>query len=181
MGYTIRTPGVRYTEWVAMTYANGIHTPVWTSPCARELYLYSGDNSTETTNVAEMADQSETVTRLRRRLHAGWRVAIGSQPWPSNLPDPTQTFLPNCGPAGLPPSPPTPPQPPSPSPRMCEGPVSECVVVKGNVNFNAMPEILDFPQVRHWCFFVMKCFMTVYFMMVYLEMKCVVNLAQLLH
>ena len=48
----------------------------------------------------------------------------------------------NCGPVA-PGSPPAPP----PARPMCTGTVAQCIINRGNVNFNALPEVPGFPKV----------------------------------
>ena len=141
MGYTMRTPTVRYTEWVAMDYGkgpDGVFIPQWNTVCGRELYIYyKGGASaatagtphtrsaaaavTEQANVADDPEHAEMVDALSKQLHAGWRLAAGSVPWPTNLPSVNQTFVPTCPGAPSPTPPPTPP-PPTPAPTPCEQP-----------------------------------------------------------
>lgn len=83
MGFSVRTPDFRYTEWVAMSYSsNGTFVPDWSRLCARELYDEQKDPH-ETANVAEEADYEQAREVMRGRLHAGWRAAAGIGPWPT--------------------------------------------------------------------------------------------------
>ena len=53
MGYSMRTNGWRYTEWVNVTYPHGgVHTPKWGEVCARELYHLELDPG-ETRNIVD--------------------------------------------------------------------------------------------------------------------------------
>ena len=61
MGYTIRTPRFRYTEW--NDGADGV-----------ELYDYETDPQ-EYTNLADTPEQAETVARLKELLHTRKRAA----------------------------------------------------------------------------------------------------------
>lgn len=124
MGYTMRTMeplNLRYTEWLLMSYGNstptsaGLHKPNWNQRCAHELYIYANSSSgwvtgIETVNVADDPAYADLVATLRAQLHAGWRSAIGSGPFPPlpKLPKPTE--LKTCPMAVVPdPSPPIPP------------------------------------------------------------------------
>ncbi len=155
MGFTVRTLDARYTEWVSMSYPDGAHVANWSSVCGRELYDYSAAAGAagERRNVVTDASMAQKVATMRQQLHAGWRVALGPGDWPSQLPDVPQIQLLNCGPAGLPPAPPAPPvppappAPPAPRPTFCNGTVEQCIVVHGNINFNAAPEVPGYPQV----------------------------------
>ena len=114
------------------------------------MYVYESEGSTDASpaaerrNVADDPDMAATVAEMRKQLHAGWRVAVGPDVWPSGSPDVPQTQLGNCGPAGqLPPPPPA----PTPPPPMCNGTVARCTEVRGDVNLNAAPAIATFPKV----------------------------------
>lgn len=104
MGHTIRTPTARYTEWVSMSYPAGVHQANWSEYCGRELYVYSSPSSPssvwhdrapegERRNVVDDPSMVATVVEMRKQLHAGWRVALGAEEWPANLPDVPQTKL----------------------------------------------------------------------------------------
>ena len=140
MGYSVRTLDARYTEWVSMSYPDGAHVANWSSICGRELYDYSTTPGAagERRNVVNDAMMAQKVTTMRQQLHAGWRVALGAGPWPPQLPDAPQIQLPNCGPAGL---------PPTPRAALCNGTVEQCIVVRGDINFNAAPELEGYPRV----------------------------------
>eukprot|EP01047_Picozoa_sp_COSAG01_P086839 COSAG01_NODE_19711_length_994_cov_0.925140_1_plen_197_part_00 len=135
---TSGTVDVRYTEWVQMSYPAGKHVANWSSFCARELYLYDTGEAGERRHVDDDVALAHVVRDMRKRLHAGWRTAMGALPWPVHLPDATQTQIDNCGPAGL-------PQPSSSS--LCNGSVAQCIEARGNVNYNAAPELDGFPQI----------------------------------
>ena len=82
MGYTIRTPTLRYTEWVKMNYtAAGAFVPDWSQLCAWELYDELHD-PLESANVAGDPAYAVSHKLMRARLHAGWRAAAGPGPWP---------------------------------------------------------------------------------------------------
>jgi iduronate 2-sulfatase len=124
MGYTMRTPTARYTEWVAMDYGkgpDGAFIPQWNTVCGRELYIYSAASATtagaphtstaavtERANVANDPEHAEMVAVLSKQLHAGWRVAAGGAPWPTDLPSVNQTFIPTCPGGAVAPAPPPP-------------------------------------------------------------------------
>ena len=81
MGYTVRTPEWRYTEWVA--YDNVSYTPRWAVPFPgpkgkvwRELYDHRGDVGSnwqlfEGVNVVEDAAHAAIVAELSAALKAG--------------------------------------------------------------------------------------------------------------
>jgi iduronate 2-sulfatase len=82
MGYTVRTPEWRYTEWVA--YNNITYTPRWDVPFPgnyasrvwRELWAHKGDTGAnwqafEHENVAELPENAAVVQELSALLHAG--------------------------------------------------------------------------------------------------------------
>ena len=73
MGYTMRTDGQRYTEWVA--YNHTTFTADWSQVYARELYVYSSDPD-EDVNVAEVGAFRALRQALSRQLRAGWRQAL---------------------------------------------------------------------------------------------------------
>jgi len=65
MGYSMKTPECRYTEW---------RRP-GERPVARELYDHRADR-TENVNEADLADSRKRVEQLSRQLAAGWQAAI---------------------------------------------------------------------------------------------------------
>lgn len=75
MGYTLRTPDWRFTEWVA--YDNATFTPHWGGPLHQvELYDHRGDTGAawerfENANVAGDAANAATVATLRAMLRSG--------------------------------------------------------------------------------------------------------------
>ncbi|KAK7097566.1 iduronate 2-sulfatase-like [Littorina saxatilis] len=73
MGYTMRTDGHRYTEWIA--YNHTTFTADWSKVYARELYIYSNDPD-EDVNVAEVPAFQDLATSLSQQLRAGWRKAL---------------------------------------------------------------------------------------------------------
>jgi arylsulfatase A-like enzyme len=66
MGYSIRTDRYRYTEWQEVATKKRL---------AAELYDHESDPA-ETVNVADKADQAETVKKLSEQLNAGWSEAL---------------------------------------------------------------------------------------------------------
>lgn len=94
MGYSLRTETWRYTEWVHMSYPQGVHTPNWTAVCSREMYDLYHDPG-ETRNIVDDPAYQESLHLLRVRLHAGWRLALGNHSWP-DLPDVPQTMFQSC-------------------------------------------------------------------------------------
>jgi arylsulfatase A-like enzyme len=66
MGYSVRTEGGRYVEWVRVGDGEVL---------ARELYDYASDPG-ENVNVAGRAAYAGTEERLARLLHGGWRAAL---------------------------------------------------------------------------------------------------------
>jgi iduronate 2-sulfatase len=68
MGYTMRTPRYRYTEWFDRKK----------TLLARELYDYE-IAPTETVNLANRAERVALREKFSRQLHAGWRAALPVQ------------------------------------------------------------------------------------------------------
>ena len=66
MGYSIRTDRYRYTEWQDSATRKSL---------AAELYDHETDPA-ETVNVADKADQVDTVKKLSAQLNAGWKAAL---------------------------------------------------------------------------------------------------------
>eukprot|EP00035_Acanthoeca_spectabilis_P040066 m.67154 g.67154 ORF g.67154 m.67154 type:complete len:532 (-) comp9849_c0_seq1:28-1623(-) len=88
MGYSMRTPEYRYTEWLVwdcnlMSPMSGCTdpstvTPKWSQQIGRELYSHIGDNSTttfadfENENLAYQSEYADTVAQLHTQLVAIW-------------------------------------------------------------------------------------------------------------
>lgn len=143
MGYSIRTPDARYTEWVLMTYtAEGAHRPNWNVRCSREYYNTTAD-TVEQFNLAESAAAAPLVRAMSRRLHAGWRVAAGAGEWPANLPTYNQTALSSCPMSEWTPNP-SPPHPVTPcvSGSIVKGRSRHCTNVQEQANAS---------DTRCWC------------------------------
>jgi len=77
MGYSIRTPEWRYTEWVGIKYkGNNNYSPDWHIQKAKpELYSVLNDPQ-ENFNVAEKPENAEVVESLSLKLRSGWRAAV---------------------------------------------------------------------------------------------------------
>lgn len=73
MGYSMRTPQYRYTEWVK--YLKDRFIRDWSVVYARELYDHAAD-PLEDNNVVDDPSFSALVTKLSSMLHAGWRNAL---------------------------------------------------------------------------------------------------------
>jgi len=78
MGYSIRTPGYRYTEWIKIDKLGGLeYRPNWEESCRhgdnRELYDLLVDPE-ENRNLAAEPDMQLPVEELSARLRAGWRA-----------------------------------------------------------------------------------------------------------
>lgn len=73
MGYSMRTPRHRYTEWVAFDPAQYLAN--WTHVYARELYLHDVDVH-EDENVAYVSKYAGLVNKLSLQLKRGWRAAL---------------------------------------------------------------------------------------------------------
>lgn len=74
MGYTIRTPDFRYTEWVSYNYSTSIRAN-WTHICGRELYDHAFDPY-EKFNVAYEGLYGAIKSELSHKLRRGWREAL---------------------------------------------------------------------------------------------------------
>lgn len=88
MGYSMRTPEYRYTEWLVwdcnlMSPMSGCAdpstvTPKWSQQIGRELYSHIGDNSTttfadfENENLAYQSEYADMVAQLHTQLVANW-------------------------------------------------------------------------------------------------------------
>ena len=85
MGYSVRTPDYRLTEWAVCNVSSG--RPFWdasginASLRSLELYAHAGGegesddyDASETENLAYKAGQADTVTRLRKLLHSGFKL-----------------------------------------------------------------------------------------------------------
>ena len=72
-GLSMRTAQYRYTEW-GNNGRNG-----------RELYDYHADPN-ETVNIVDLPENSELVTHLSERLHAGWQAALPEVQQPIRVP-----------------------------------------------------------------------------------------------
>ena len=89
MGYSVRTLGWRYTEWVEFDktkagYAGGAQ---WDKPVGVELYAHVRDPrhggtplhcdwDYENVNLAHDPVHADTRARLSKQLRAGWRAAL---------------------------------------------------------------------------------------------------------
>jgi hypothetical protein len=73
MGYTMRTPDYRYTEWLG--YNHTTFTAEWSKVYGRELYIYSSD-PLEDVNVADIPAFQPLAKTLSTQLRAGWRKAL---------------------------------------------------------------------------------------------------------
>jgi len=69
MGYSMRTPRYRYTEWAEPGK----------DPVGVELYDHENDPE-ENVNLAVMSEHEELVKELSRQLKAGWRGALPEKP-----------------------------------------------------------------------------------------------------
>ncbi|KAK7097573.1 hypothetical protein V1264_004527 [Littorina saxatilis] len=68
MGYTLRNPEYRYTEWVY--YNHTAYTMDWTQLYGRELYVHTTDPA-EDNNVAAQSAYQAVVEQLSKQLHQG--------------------------------------------------------------------------------------------------------------
>ena len=71
MGYSVRVPEWRYTEWVRFDNLTGV--PDWTAQVGRELYAETSDDLTcafahDHTNVVEDPANADVVSQLSRML-----------------------------------------------------------------------------------------------------------------
>ncbi|XP_063231127.1 iduronate 2-sulfatase-like isoform X1 [Bacillus rossius redtenbacheri] len=71
MGYSLRTPDHRYTEWVQFADGRGS----WDHVLARELYDHRLDPG-EDVNLVDRPQLGQLVDRLSSQLHAGWRYNL---------------------------------------------------------------------------------------------------------
>jgi iduronate 2-sulfatase len=76
MGYTMRTPQYRYTEWVHFI-GKPHYKPVWEENVGTELYDHTIDPE-ENYNHAGEKKYTEIQHTLSKQLRAGWREAIPS-------------------------------------------------------------------------------------------------------
>ena len=73
MGYSLRTPGYRYTEWVS--YDLNEYAADWEKVMAMELYDFSLDHG-ETFNHAKQPEYADIRGYLSDLLHRGWRDVV---------------------------------------------------------------------------------------------------------
>lgn len=73
MGYSMRTPEYRYTEWVYFEN-DPVYKPDWDDVRGVELYDHEIDPD-ENINRAEDPDYQAVVQELQTQLHLGWRYA----------------------------------------------------------------------------------------------------------
>lgn len=66
MGYTMKTDRYRYTEWLKKGT---------TETVAAELYDHSADPG-ETDNISGKPEAADTVAKLHKELHSGWKEAL---------------------------------------------------------------------------------------------------------
>lgn len=71
MGYTIKKPNIRYTEWVYFDHKS--FTRNWTHLYGQELYINDED---EINNLANITQFQDVVKILSEELHRGWRDAL---------------------------------------------------------------------------------------------------------
>ena len=75
MGYTMRTPDTRYTEWV--TFNHTTFKPDWTQMHGRELYFHKdGRHDGEATNLEFSWQYADLIKNLSSQLRKGWRTAL---------------------------------------------------------------------------------------------------------
>ncbi|ELT88246.1 hypothetical protein CAPTEDRAFT_109241 [Capitella teleta] len=77
MGYSMRTPRYRYTEWVIYYYKAKRHAD-WQQSCGVELYDHSKDPH-ESRNIAEDLQMASVRKELSTQLRAGWRGALPTE------------------------------------------------------------------------------------------------------
>ena len=80
MGYSIRTPKYRYTEWVQIEVLEGHdYAPKWEEACWAEFHteLYNlREDPEENRNIVTNEDLTSIVEELSFRLRRGWRDEI---------------------------------------------------------------------------------------------------------
>jgi iduronate 2-sulfatase len=77
MGYSLRTPRYRYTEWVKFI-GQPFYRPVWRNQVGVELYDHSIDPE-ENINRARERNYTAIRTQLSQTLQAGWRSVMPRQ------------------------------------------------------------------------------------------------------
>jgi iduronate 2-sulfatase len=72
MGYSIRTPRYRYTEWIKFNHTSFMAD--WTTVYGKELYDHLIDPQ-ENMNLASREELNFVTSSLRKQLILGWRYA----------------------------------------------------------------------------------------------------------